>query len=187
MKEAFRERQFWLFTVAIFFVALCTGAVMIHIVIHATDLGISTGDAVIILMVIGGTSIAGRIVMGVTSDRIGIKRALIICFTLLSAAFFWILIAGELWMLYLFAVIFGFSHSGIHTLISPMVAELFGIRSHGVIFGCAMLGMTLGMGTGPLVTGHIFDITSSYQLAFLIYAILNFVGLILVLRLKPLQ
>jgi predicted MFS family arabinose efflux permease len=86
VKEAVRKRQFWLFTVAIFFVALCTGSVMIHIVIHATDLGISTADAVIILAVIGGTSIAGRIVMGVTSDRIGIKRALIICFILISAA-----------------------------------------------------------------------------------------------------
>ena len=64
-----------------FFSALSVGAVMIHIVIHATDLGISTANAVIILMVIGGTSIPGRAVMGVTSDRIGNKRALIICFT----------------------------------------------------------------------------------------------------------
>ena len=187
LKEAVRKRQFWLFTVAVFLVALSVGSVMIHIVIHATDLGISTANAVIILMVIGGTSIAGRIVMGVTSDRIGIKRALIICFTFLSAAFFWLLIARELWMLYLFAVIFGFSHSGIHTLVSPMVAELFGMRSHGVIFGSVMLGLTLGMGIGPVVTGHIFDITSSYQLAFLIYAIINFIGLILVLCLKPVR
>jgi MFS family permease len=187
LKDAVRKRQFWSFTMAGFFAALCTGAVMIHIVIHATDLGISTANAVNILMVIGGTSIPGRAVMGVTSDSIGNKRALIICFTLLSAAFFWILIARELWMLYLFAVIFGFSHSGVHTLQAPMVAELFGMRSHGVIFGCVMLGLTLGMGIGPLVTGHIFDITSSYQLAFLIYAILNFIGFIFVFCLKPVR
>ena len=187
LQEAVCKRQFWLFTVAMFFVALCTGAVMIHIVIHATDLGISTANAVIILMVIGGTSIAGRVVMGVTSDRIGNKRALIICFILISAAFFWILIARELWMLYLFAVIFGFSHSGTHTLVSPTVAELFGLSSHGVIFGCIVLGVTLGIATGPVVTGYIFDITSSYQLAFLIYAILNVIGLILILCLKPVR
>jgi cyanate permease len=43
------------------------------------------------------------------------------------------------------------------------------------------------MGIGPLVTGYIFDITSSYQLAFLIYAIINVIGLILVLCLKPVR
>ena len=187
LQKAVRTRQFWLFTVSIFFVALCTGAAMIHIVIHATDLGISTANAVIILAVIGGISIAGRAVMGVTSDRIGNKRALIICYILISAAFFWVLIARELWMLHLFAVLFGFSHSGVHTLISPMVAELFGMRSHGVIFGSVMLGMTLGMGLGPVLTGYIFDITGSYQLAFLIYAMLNIIGLMLILCLKPVR
>jgi len=187
LKEAVRKRQFWLFTVAGFLVALSVGSAQVHIVVHAIGLEISTANAVIILAVIGGTSIAGRVVMGVTSDRIGMKRALIICFTLISAAFFWILIARELWTLYLFAVIFGFSHSGVHTLVSPTVAELFGLSSHGVIFGCVMLGMTLGLATGPLVAGYIFDITSSYQLAFLIHAILNVIGLILVLCLKPVQ
>ncbi len=187
LKETVRKRQFWLFTVAGFLVALSVGSVMVHIVVHAIGLEISTANAVIILAVIGGTSIAGRVVMGVTSDRIGTKRALIICFTLISAAFFWILIARELWMLYLFAVIFGFSHSGIHGLVSPTVAELFGLRSHGVIFGCVMLGLTLGIATGPVVTGYIFDITSSYQLAFLILAILNVIGLVLVSCLKPVR
>jgi len=187
LKEAVRKRQFWFFTMAVFLVALSVGSVQVHIVIHAIGLEIPTANAVLMLTVIGGTSIMGRVVMGVTSDRIGIKRALIICFTLISAAFFWILIARESWMLYLFAVIFGFSHSGIHGLVSPTVAELFGLRSHGVIFGCAMLGLTLGIATGPMATGYIFDITGSYQLAFLIHAILNVTGLILVLCLKPVQ
>ena len=109
LKEAIRKRQFWLFTIAGFLGALSVGSVMVHIVVHAIGLEIPNADAVIILAAIGGKSIAGRVVMGVTSDRIGIKRALIICFTLISAVFFWILIARELWMLYLFAVIFGFS------------------------------------------------------------------------------
>jgi MFS family permease len=187
LKEAVRKRQFWLHTVAFFIAGLSVGSVLVHIVIHAVGLEISTSNAVIILAVIGGLSITGRVVIGVTSDRIGNKRALIICFALMSAAFFWILIARELWMLYLFAVIFGFSHSGIHALTSPTVAELFGLSSHGVIFGFVMLGGTLGLATGPVVTGYIFDITSSYQLAFLIYAILNIIGLILILCLKPVR
>ena len=187
LKEAVRKRQFWLFIVAFFLVGLSVGSTQVHIVVHAIGLKISTANAVLILTVVGGLSIVGRVVIGVTSDRIGIKRALIICFTLISAAFFWLLIARELWMLYLFAVMFGFSHSGIHALASPTAAELFGLRSHGVIFGCIVLGGTLGIATGPLVTGYIFDITSSYQLAFLINGILNVIGLILVSCLKPVR
>lgn len=187
LKEAVRKRQFWLFTLAGFLAALSVGSAQVHIVIHAIGLEISTANAVLILTVIGGTSIVGRIGMGVTSDRIGTKRALIICLTVISAAFFWLLIARELWMLYLFAVMFGFSHSGLHALVSPTVAELFGLRSHGVIFGCVMLGLTLGIATGPVVTGYIFDINSSYQLAFLILAILNVIGLMLVSCLKPIR
>ena len=68
-----------------------------------------------------------------------------------------------------------------------MVAELFGMRSHGISFGSVMFGMTLGMGFGPMMTGYIFDVTGSYQLAFLILAILNVIGLILVLCLKPVR
>jgi MFS family permease len=187
LKETVRKRQFWLFTVACFLVASSGGSVYVHIVVHAIDLGISTANAVLILMIIGGTSIASRVVMGIASDRIGNKRTLIITFTLASATFFWLLIARELWMLYLFAIMFGFSVNGIHALISPMVAELFGLSSHGVIFGCVLLGMTSGMATGPLVAGYIFDITSSYQLAFQIFTIINIIGLILILFLKPVK
>lgn len=89
-------------------------------------------------------------------------------------------------MIYLFAVIYGFGYGGLSVLISPIIAELFGLGSHGVIMGTVvMFGGTGGMAVGPLLAGHIFDITGSYQSAFLLYAIIGVVGLVLVSRLKP--
>ena len=187
LSEVVRSLPFWLFWLALFLCSVSVGSVMAHIVIYTIGLGIPATSAVVILAVIGGLGIVGRFVMGSSSDRIGNKRALIICFMLVSATFFWLLVSRELWMLYLFAVVFGFSYSAVHALLSPTTAWLFGLRSHGVIFGCIMLSGTMGMATGPVLTGYIFDITGSYQLAFLIFALINIIGLILILCLKPVR
>lgn len=71
-------------------------------------------------------------------------------------------------MLYLFALVYGFGHGGFFAVMSPMVAELFGTTHQGVNLGVALFLQAVGSAFGPFVTGYIFDITSSYQLAFLI-------------------
>lgn len=186
LREALGTRQFWLLVVATLSFTMSEGTVLVHIVPHAVGLGISTAKAALILTVIGGISIGGRVVMGTAGDRIGNKLAWFICLALVSISLFWLLIAKELWLLYLFAVVFGFGYGGLSVLLSPMVAEYFGLSSHGVIFGVViMLGGTAGMAIGPVIAGHIFDVTESYQLAFLIYAALTVIGLILSLFLGP--
>ncbi len=88
-------------------------------------------------------------------------------------------------MLYLFAVVYGFAHGGFFVLMSPWIAELCGLRSHGAIFGIVLFGGTIGGAIGAVLSGYIFDVTASYQLASLVCAILGVIGLILTLLLKP--
>ena len=151
------------------------------------DLGISPTNAANVLAAIGGVSIVGRFTMGSAGDRIGHKLAMIICFLILVVALFWLQFAKELWMLYLFVAIYGIAHGGFFALISPMVAELFGTGSHGVIFGIVLFSGAIGGGIGSVLAGHIFDITTphSYQLAFLIFAGVSIIGLILCFLLRP--
>jgi MFS family permease len=186
LREAIRTWQFWTFGVALLCFTMSEGTILVHIVSHAIGLGISDASAALIIPIIGGVSIPSRILMGISGDRIGNKPAWTICFVFLIISFFLLLVARELWLLYLFAVIFSFGYGGLSTLISPMVAELFGLRSHGVIFGViTMLGGTAGMAVGPLLAGHIFDITGRYQLAFIIYVIILVIGLVLTSLLRP--
>jgi len=124
-------------------------------------------------------------VTGSITDRVGSKSPLIINFILMSGALFWLLAAGELWMFYLFAIVLGFAYGGLAAMESPIVAELFGLSSHGVIMGVASFGYTVGGAVGPLVAGSIFDIFSSYQIAFLVCAVVGVLGIILAWRLKP--
>ena len=184
-QKAIHTRQFWMLCVIFLVVAFCVEAIIVHIVPHATDLGISAVSAANILAVIGGVSIIGRFVMGSAGDKAGNRLAIIVCFLILLVSLLWMLVAKELWMLYLFACVYGFAHGGFFALISPSVAEFFGLSSHGVILGAVFCLTTIGGAIGPVLAGHIFDVTSSYQLAFLVFTVVCIVGFILTLLLKP--
>jgi len=183
--EAALTRQFWMICVISLLIGCCAMTVVVHIVPHATDLGISSIAAAGILSTIGGVSMVGRLVTGIAIDRIGNKNLMIIFFLVLIASLLWVQVSKELWMLYVFAAVYAFAHGGFFTVISPMVAELFGISSHGVLFGMVNFGGTVGGAIGPILGGHVFDIIHSYQLFFFILAGFAVAGLILTSLLRP--
>jgi len=188
LSEALKTKQFWLLGLASLSFTLGEGTIMVHIVAHARGLGIPAIAAAFIITLIGGVSIGGRVIIGTAGDKIGNKISWIFCLALVTVSLFWLLLARELWMLYLFTVVFGFGYGGLSVLMSPTVAEYFGLRSHGVIFGVLiMLGGTGGMALGPLFAGYLFDRTGSYLTAFLIYAVLGVIGVILLFFLAPLR
>lgn len=86
-------------------------------------------------------------------------------------------------MLYAFAVLYGLSHGGFFTLISPTLAQLFGTVSHGAIFGIILASAAVGGAIGPVLAGRIFDVTGSYSTPFLIISALSLTALMLVLSL----
>ena len=188
LKEAIHTRQFWLASGMFFCFGFSVYTIMAHIVLDATGLGISSVSAANILATLGGLSLVGRIVLGSAADRFGNRQIFIIGFVLMAAALFWLVPAKEVWELYLFAAVFGFAFGGCATSESPLVAGLFGLSSHGLILGVmSLLGFTLGAAIGPFVAGHIFDMTSSYELAFIVSGALSVVGLILTILLSPIE
>lgn len=187
LHEALRTRQFWTICLAFLTTMFCLLIILVHIVPHATDIGIPSTTAAGILSAIGGISMSGRFVIGFAIDRIGNKRSMIICLILLILALLWLQLARELWMLYLFAVIYGFGHGGLLTVISPIVAEYFGVRSHGALFGIVFFSTMVGGAIGPVFAGHIFDITGSYTPAFWTCTALAATALGLILPLRHLR
>jgi len=185
--KAVTTRQFWLVSGMLFCFGFCMFTITVHIVPHITELGISAASAASVLATAGGMSIIGNFVLGSAADRIGNRQVFIIGFIMMATVLFWLVPAAEAWMLYLFAVVFGFAHGGMGASESPLVAGLFGMSSHGLIFGVVGLGFTLGAAIGPFLAGHFFDITDSYQVAFLVCAAMSIVGLILTALLKPMR
>ncbi|MFC1963823.1 MFS transporter [Chloroflexota bacterium] len=183
--ETIKMGQFRLLVLAKICYGFAVMVIMVHIFPHATDLGISTTDAANIVALVGGVGVVGRVFMGITGDRIGHRWAYASCFILALAAIAVITASKEIWAFYLLAVLFGFAYGGMATSPSLVVAELFGLRAHGQIFGSISFGTTIGTSIGPLVAGYIYDVTGSYQLAFIICLVLLSVGTLSILGLKP--
>ncbi len=185
-KKAVYTRQLWLLVAMDFCYGASKFAILVHIALHVIELGISATIAASILATLGGVSILGNIVFGNAGDRIGNRQAFAGGLILMSAALFWLITATAVWQLYLFASIFGFAY-GISAVESPLVAEHFGLKSHGSIYGVMSLGFTMGATVGPVLAGYIFDVNGSYQMAFLVFAAVSIVGLILTALLKPIR
>lgn len=180
-----RGGNFWKIFFANLSACFCLMSIMAHIVPHAIDKGISPKAAATILSTIGGASMVGRFFIGSAIDRMGTRRSMMLCFVLLVLVLLWLQASKKLWMFYLFAVGYGFTHGGIFTVISPIVAEYFGIRSHGLLFGVAAFAGTVGGFLGPIFAGYVFDITESYWIAFWGYTLVATVGLGLIFSLPP--
>lgn len=151
----------------------------VHAAAYAADLGISAVAAASVLSAIGIGGIGGRLLSGLMSDRIGRLPALTTIFALQAVSFVLFAVAGGLGMLWIAALVFGFSYGGGVTLLPPLCADLFG-RAHvasvvGTIF--AMAGAPAAV--GPFVAGWLYDSTGGYEAAFVISAGLNAVALAL--------
>jgi predicted MFS family arabinose efflux permease len=185
LREAASTRQFWLVSGMYFCLGFSMFTILVHIAPHATDLEFSATTAANILATAGGVGVIGRLALGWAADRIGNRQAFIIGFALMAAALFCLIPATEMWALYLFAAVFGFAAAGCAVSESPLVAGLFGLRSHGLIMGVINIGFCIGAAAGPFLAGYIFDVTGSYSMAFLVCAVVSAAGLILSAILRP--
>jgi MFS family permease len=185
LARVFRTVQFWTICLLNLFLVFGLMVIMLHIVPHVRDSGIPPIQAAGVLSTIGAVSMLGRFVSGLVIDRRGSKRVMKVCFLLLVGDLVWLQLADRLWMLYLFGVVYGLAHGGFFTAISPLVAEWFGIRSHGTLFGIVACFGTTGGAVGPLLAGYLFDLSSSYQSTFLILTALALVSWGLLLSLRP--
>lgn len=186
-RQAFFTRRFWIFASIIFCVGLCITTILVHIVPYAIDRGISPTAAAIILSAINVAMTLGSIVVGLIADKIGCRNALIVCICLLSTVILLILPITSAELLGFLTLILAFGSGGIAILDSSMVAELFGMKSHGTILGCIIFCFTLGGALGTFLGGSIFDATGSYQWVFLLCGALVVAAIIMAIYLSRIR
>ena len=183
--EIRRSRVFWTLCAAqfLFFPTLMT--VPLHIAVHGMDLGMTRGVAATLLTVIGGASIAGRLTVGTFADRIGGRNAYVVCLVPLVTSLLILMIVDTRAALFAVVALYGFGHGGLFTVVSPTVAEYFGTRTHGAIYGGIYLFGTIGGAAGPIMAGRVFDVTGSYEYAFSALALMGAGALLLMASLPP--
>ena len=140
--------------------------------------------AATILSTIGAASIAGRLIMGASSDRIGRKKSIAICTSIEGIMILGLLGSSSATGLYLCAAAYGFGYGGHVPQFPAMVGELFGFSRLGTILGMEMIFYGIGGALGPFLAGHIFDTTGAYTIAFTLAALAMLVAAVLSLFLK---
>ncbi len=184
MGSALHTRQLWLLISLFLLFSVCVQLILVHLVNYATDLGIDPFTAATIVSVIGIGSIAGRLFMGSMSDRIGEKNAMIISCLGLVIALVLLIFSNQLWMLYIFAVLFSFSYGAEVTLMPLLAGEIFGLVAVMALTGIVSASARIGGSIGSWMGGAVYDSTHSYLIAFVIAAAFGLIILSLAVTLK---
>jgi MFS family permease len=167
LTQAIRTSQFWMIFIAFLLFLSSLGLVMLHLVPYAVDSGIDSVRAAVLITLIGIFGIAGRLISGVLSDRIGIKPIMTFCTVLLGLNITFIALYNEPWAFYVFAAVYGITYSGFVTQMVRITRRVFGGKALGSVFSALMVSDGIGFGIGPWVAGIIFDATGSYQIPYL--------------------
>jgi MFS family permease len=160
--QALRSPQFVILLLTNFFCCATHSGPIIHTVSYAISCGIPLVAAVTIYSLEGFAGLGGRIAFGLLGDRFGAKRVLVL--GLLAQAFgaLGYVFVRELAAFYAVAALFGFIYAGTMPLYAALARENFPLRMMGTVIGGTAMAGSLGMATGPLAGGLIYDTFASY-------------------------
>ena len=150
-------------------VACCVAMSMpqVHIVSYCVGLGYgpAVGAEMLSLMLFGG--VISRIGSGLIADRIGGIRTLLLGSFAQGVALVMYLPFDGMASLYVVSFIFGLSQGGIVPSYALVVREFLPPKEAGARIGVVIMMTIIGMALGGWMSGWIYQITGSYQAAFI--------------------
>ena len=153
----------------------------VHIVAYCSDLGYGVARGAEMLSLMLASGIVSRIAAGFIADRIGGVATLLISSSLQGVALLLYLFFDGLASLYVISALFGLFQGGIVPMYAIIVREYFSPREAGIRLGIVLMATLFGMALGGWMSGAIFDLTGSYQAAFLNGLLWNLVNVSIML------
>lgn len=164
--QAIRTPQFMILLLTNFLCCATHSGPIIHTVSYAVSCGIPLIAAVSIYSVEGLAGMGGRIAIGFLGDRFGAKRILVTGLLMQAIVALTYAFVRELGAFYTVAAMFGFIYAGTMPLYSVLARENFPMRMMGTVIGASAMAGSLGMATGPLTGGWVFDTFGNYRWLF---------------------
>ena len=185
LAQALRSPQFITLVLTNFFCCATHSGPIIHTVSYAISCGIPMIAAVTIYSVEGLAGMGGRIAFGLLGDRFGAKRVLVL--GLLAQAFgaLGYVFVRELAAFYAVAALFGFLYAGTMPLYAVLVRENFPLRMMGTVIGGTAMAGSLGMATGPLAGGLIYDTFASYAWLYIGSWVMGIGAFLIIMTFRP--
>ncbi len=175
--QALRTPAFWYISLGHGFASMVILAIMSHIgLLMVEDEGFSVQTAAWIVAVYTGVSLLFQLLGGYLGDRFP-KNVVLFVFTSIQAGGVVLLsLSSSLLGFYLFAVLFGIGFGGRTPLTTAIRGDYFGRASYGKILGVSTVPMNVLLLISSPLAGYLRDSRGSYDDAFIMLAILNFVG-----------
>jgi MFS family permease len=183
--QALRSPQFIILLLTNFFCCATHSGPIIHTVSYAVSCGIPMIAAVTIYSVEGLAGMGGRIAFGLLGDRFGAKRVLVVGLLAQSFGALGYVFVRELAAFYAVAALFGFIYAGTMPLYSVLARENFPLRMMGTVIGGTAMAGSLGMATGPLAGGLIYDTFASYAWLYIGSWIVGIGAFLIALTFRP--
>ena len=146
-------------------------SVLANITPYATDLGATAVQASTLIMAVAIMGLVGKLVFGMAADKINLKLGLWLAMALVVVAF--LIMAGEPGypVMLLAAGLLGLATGGMLPVWGAMMASVFGLVSYGRAMGLMGPLITLLVMPGFALTGRLYDVTGSYQLCLIVFAV----------------
>lgn len=149
----------------------------VHIVAYCGDLGYGVARGAEMLSVMLGLGVVSRITSGFIADKIGGLGTLLLGSSLQCVALLFYIPFDGLVSLYVVSALFGLSQGGIVPSYAMIVRQFFPAREAGARVSLVLMVTVIGMAIGGWMSGEIYDLTGSYQAAFLNGIVWNLVNM----------
>lgn len=187
LKKALATASFWLIGVSFFINNFSHGGTIQSQVPYLEDMGFPAATTATAIGMVGLMSAIGKLGFGWLCDRMRANYACAIGLTLQAAGILILLNVGptsSLAQIWLYAIVLGLGVGSWLPCMSILTSTSFGMTAYGSIFGSISLMQNVGLATGPLLGGYLFDRMQTYHLVFIIFMSLYAIALTAVLVLK---
>jgi MFS family permease len=157
----------WLILLAGLACCVAMSMPQVHIVAYCVDLGYGIASGAEMLSVMLAAGVVSRIGFGFLADHIGGVRALLLGSVLQCLALFLYMPFDGLMALYVVSLVFGLAQGGIVPCYAVIVREYLPASDAAKWVGMAMMATIVGMALGGWLSGWIYDLSGSYQAAFI--------------------
>ena len=187
LKQALRNRNFWLVTVGLVAATFTYQGVLTQLRQHFEESGFTPAMATTAVSTIAGMGIFSKLAFGRASEKITARIATILSIGLQMVGVIIIAQMDASHLLWLGIFVFGLGFGGLGALALLVVQEMFGMKEFGGIMGIMQVGM-IASGTGaPMMAGAIHDSSGSFDSAFLIVAAIFVVGIAALALARPIE
>ena len=187
LKQALRNRNFWLVTVGLVAATFTYQGVLTQLRQHFEESGFTPAMATTAVSTIAGMGIFSKLAFGRASEKITARIATMLSIGLQMVGVIIIAQVDASHLLWLGIFVFGLGFGGLGALALLVVQEMFGMKEFGGIMGIMQVGM-IASGTGaPMMAGAIHDSSGSFDSAFLIVAAIFVVGIAALALARPIE